>query len=272
MRRTLCLFLGLALLLATRASAQDLVPSAQGDFDDYVLALSWQPGFCQSVHDGRKAQFMFEHVEPLECANQPELEDRAEYLTVHGLWPSLPHSLEYRVSESEWRNVGCAAVGVEYPYVNSGIKCAAPPLDLGEDTLGLLAADMPGANGQSCLERYEYAKHGICFGFDPDVYFRTAVRLNREIKASFMGRVLRERYGEEISRPVLMYALGGLLGHQTLRRVRLICQESEDGAYLKEIQIPLRRDAINRPLGPDSLGKALEPGNCGVFILDARGY
>lgn len=46
---------------------------------------------------------------------------------------------------------------------------------------------MPGSGGNSCLERYEYAKHGVCFGFDPDNYFGTMVRLNGEIKQSHLG-------------------------------------------------------------------------------------
>lgn len=45
---------------------------------------------------------------------------------------------------------------------------------------------MPGA-GNSCLERYEYAKHGACFGFDPNAYFGTMIRLDKAIKTAHWG-------------------------------------------------------------------------------------
>ncbi len=55
-------------------------------------------------------------------------------------------------------------------------------------------ADVP------ALERYEYAKHGACFGFDPDAYFGTMVRLNQEIKESEAGKFLADNYGNTVSR------------------------------------------------------------------------
>jgi ribonuclease T2 len=61
----------LALILsATLAGAQD---KAAGNFDHYVLALSWTPGWCASEGDARRAP---------ECAI-----GRARAFSLHGLWP-----------------------------------------------------------------------------------------------------------------------------------------------------------------------------------------
>ncbi|MDI6468877.1 ribonuclease I, partial [Cronobacter malonaticus] len=38
-------------MAATTVSAQPLEAKQYGDFDRYVLALSWQTGFCQSMHE-----------------------------------------------------------------------------------------------------------------------------------------------------------------------------------------------------------------------------
>ncbi|HGY8711264.1 TPA: ribonuclease I, partial [Escherichia coli] len=43
--------LAVSLLPFSSANALALQAKQYGDFDRYVLALSWQTGFCQSQHD-----------------------------------------------------------------------------------------------------------------------------------------------------------------------------------------------------------------------------
>ncbi|MDH8474216.1 hypothetical protein QIG74_27135, partial [Klebsiella pneumoniae] len=45
--------LGLAMagMAAGSASAQDKRQNAPGEFDFYVLSLSWSPSFCQAAHE-----------------------------------------------------------------------------------------------------------------------------------------------------------------------------------------------------------------------------
>lgn len=64
----------LALILATLlAPGAALSRDVAGQFDYYILALSWQPGWCSSTGDGRAA---------------PECRDgTGRGFTVHGLWP-----------------------------------------------------------------------------------------------------------------------------------------------------------------------------------------
>ncbi len=57
-------------------SAQDHRQNAPGEFDFYVLALSWSPSFCEAASergDGRRAQ--------VQCGGRPYS------FVVHGLWP-----------------------------------------------------------------------------------------------------------------------------------------------------------------------------------------
>jgi ribonuclease I len=72
-----------------------------GDFDRYVLALSWQTGFCQSMVERNRN-------EPDECRLQKESDNKTDFLTVHGLWPGLPKSIAARVDERRWMRFGCA--------------------------------------------------------------------------------------------------------------------------------------------------------------------
>ena len=63
-----------ALLLAGGASAQDRRQNQPGQFDFYVLALSWSPSFCEaSAEKGRTPKE--------QCGGRPFS------FVVHGLWP-----------------------------------------------------------------------------------------------------------------------------------------------------------------------------------------
>ena len=66
-----------AMLWTAAAPAAPLSATQYGDFDRYVLALSWQTGFCQSQHDRRQR-------EPDECRLQKESDNKDDFLTVHG--------------------------------------------------------------------------------------------------------------------------------------------------------------------------------------------
>ena len=64
-------------VLAGPASAQDRRQNAPGQFDFYVLSLSWSPSFCEAARErgntGRSQQ--------VQCGGRPFS------FVVHGLWP-----------------------------------------------------------------------------------------------------------------------------------------------------------------------------------------
>ena len=233
--------LAVSLLPFSSANAVALQAKQYGDFDRYVLALSWQTGFCQSQHDRNRN-------ERDECRLQTETTNKADFLTVHGLWPGLPKSV-----------------------ARASRMCSSPETGLSLETAAKLSEVMPGAGGRSCLERYEYAKHGACFGFDPDAYFGTMVRLNQEIKESEAGKFLADNYGKTVSRRDFDAAFAKSWGKENVKAVKLTCQGNP--AYLTEIQISIKADAINAPLSANSFLPQPHPGNCGkTFVIDKAGY
>ena len=130
---------------------------------------------------------------------------------------------------------------------------------------------MPGSGGKTCLERYEYAKHGVCFGFDPDDYFGTMVRLNSEIKQSALGQFLADNYGKTVPRVSFDNAVASAFGKNNVKAIKLTCNGNP--AYLTEMQIAIKAASINAPLSSDSLLPQPHPGNCGKqFVLDKIGY
>ena len=62
----------LGAVAATGAHAQDARQNAKGEFDFYVLALSWSPSFCESAGERAPRQ---------QCGARPYS------FVVHGLWP-----------------------------------------------------------------------------------------------------------------------------------------------------------------------------------------
>jgi ribonuclease T2 len=66
--------------LAGTASAQDRRQNASGEFDFYVLSLSWSPSFCEQASEhgsGGRSQ--------VQCGGRPFS------FVVHGLWPQYEH-------------------------------------------------------------------------------------------------------------------------------------------------------------------------------------
>jgi ribonuclease I len=259
-------FLAVTTLPAVAGDSMPLQAAKYADFDSYVLALSWQTGFCQSMQERNRN-------EPDECRLQKEVQDKTNYLTVHGLWPSLPKSIAARgVDNRRWMRYGCATRPVpNLPDVRASQKCSAAQTGLSLEMANKLNNVMPGSGGQSCLERYEYAKHGVCFGFDPDAYFGTMVRMNGEIKQSALGTFLAQNYGKTVSRDAFNAAIAKSYGKDGVQAFKLTCNGNP--AYLTEMQIAIKATAINAPLSEGSLLPQPHPGNCGQqFVIDKVGY
>ena len=69
-------FIATALFVASAASAQDRRQNEAGQFDFYVLALSWSPSFCEASSERGRGR-----VPSQQCGERPYS------FVVHGLWP-----------------------------------------------------------------------------------------------------------------------------------------------------------------------------------------
>lgn len=236
------------------------------DFSHYTLALSWQTGFCQSQYDRYKKESNI-------CKKQQYSTDKRSYITVHGLWPSLPGSISaWGVDETRWIRYGCSARPLpDMPQVNAANKCNAPVTGISLEVASKLADVMPAAGGDSCLERYEYAKHGACFGFNSNDYFDTMVRLSNEVKQQTLGHFIQQHYGQVITREAFNDAVKESWGEEAVKAIKLNCYGNP--SYLTDIHIAVRADKINLPLHHASFASQQDEGNCGnTFRLDALGY
>ena len=69
-----------ALAMPGTASAQDRRQNAPGEFDFYVLSLSWSPSFCEEASERGN-----------EGRSQAQCGGRPFSFVVHGLWPQYEH-------------------------------------------------------------------------------------------------------------------------------------------------------------------------------------
>src|SRR5262249_51744763 len=124
------------------ASAQDRRQNAPGEFDYYVLSLSWSPSYCEEAEErgntGRSQQ--------IQCGGRPFS------FVVHGLWAQYGRGYH------------------EY--------CRRPPPRLDRDIMSSMLDLMPAPG----LVYNEWDKHGPCSGLSQRAYFETIRKARAAVK------------------------------------------------------------------------------------------
>ena len=132
----------LALAASGAADAQDRRQNASGEFDFYVLSLSWSPSYCEAAHErgglGKSQQ--------IQCGGRPYS------FVVHGLWPQYDRG---------------APNYCQQPSPRLDRRIVSSMLDL-----------MPAPG----LIFNEWDKHGTCSGLQPRAYFETIRKARAAIK------------------------------------------------------------------------------------------
>lgn len=210
----------------------------EGCADEYVLAISWQPGFCQTKQS-----------KP-ECISQrPERYD-ATNLTLHGLWPD-------RISY-------CGVSSEDKGDDKEGEWDDLDPLSLDEQTTSELEILMPGV--QSYLHRHEWIKHGTCDGRNEDTYYDISLDLLKQVNDSEVQELFAENIGQRITRSQIEAAFERSFGEGAGKSVKIVCKDS----LVTELQIKMRR-----PLVGDKLADILLPtrgGSCNSMVVDPVGF
>jgi ribonuclease T2 len=218
-----------------------------GEGRAYVLAVSWQPAFCESKPDKQ------------ECAAETPQGFDATHFTLHGLWPQ-PGS-----------NVYCDVASNLKMDDKNGDWDQLPAPKLSDATREKLAQVMPGT--QSKLERHEWIKHGTCFNADSaDEYFSKAIALIDQVNQSKVQGLFASHIGAEIDGRAIRAAFDESFGDGAGERVRLACQRHRGRNLIVEITIGLKGKIGDEP----SLGELIaasaptDPG-CPGGIVDVVG-
>jgi ribonuclease T2 len=131
-----------ALIAASPASARDPRQNAPGEFDFYVLSLSWSPSYCQ----GREESGGGGRSQQIQCGGRPFS------FVVHGLWPQYERG---------------------YPEY-----CQHPSPRLARSIMRSMLDLMPAPG----LIYNEWDKHGTCSGLGERAYFETIRKARAVVK------------------------------------------------------------------------------------------
>ena len=210
-------------LVPTTAHAQERT--------QYVLAINWQPAFCETRPDRP------------ECETQTGERFDASHFALHGLWPQ-PRSRDY---------CGVDADTVRLDEQGDWNRLPAPELSaaLADD----LTIAMPGT--QSGLDRHEWIKHGTCYEGVAEEYFADSLAMLDAINSSEVAALFAGATGTEITQDAVRDAFDSAFGAGAGERVRLACVEDGDRRLVSELTIGLTGDID----GPESFSDR---------ILDAR--
>ena len=213
----------------------------------FVLALSWQPGFCET------------HPMKSECANETSDDFEATHFTLHGLWPQ-PRRREY-----------CHVPANLIEADERGDWRALPSVKLNKDTREHLAIVMPGT--RSFLERHEWIRHGTCYGSDAETYFQHALSLVDAINSSPVQSFFASNIGREISIRTIKDLFNAAFEAGAGDRIRLACKREGSRQLITEITIGLG----THPDGTTPLSDLIktarptDPG-CPSGIIDPVGF
>jgi ribonuclease T2 len=192
--------------------------SSETEATDLLLALSWQPAFCEKKTSTTECK-------QLNAGFLPIAETQ---LSLHGLWPQpngnfycgVPDAVKKLDKENRWDQL------------------PAPELDT--DTADRLAVAMPGT--ASFLERHEWVKHGTCFfgQGNGDDYFDDSLRVLAAINESHVGRFLAENVGTELKTSDIRKAFDLAFGTGAGERVQVKCIDDQGRVLVQELTISLK--------------------------------
>ncbi|MCV6636827.1 hypothetical protein [Candidatus Albibeggiatoa sp. nov. NOAA] len=190
-----------------------------GEFDHYVLALSWLPAFCE-LH-GRKP----------ECRKQTAKDYSASHFSLHGLWPSRKQRQGYGY---------CDMDSYTFKQYKSMAWCKMPKLDLSKTTRNELKQSMP-ASVQGCLQRHEWYKHGTCTTMSADQYYKRSNDLLDMVNQSQFAKLVSQNVGKYVQRKDLLNAFSQEFGKNNRNYLTLHCKKVGNTSLLSEIRLYLAK-------------------------------
>ncbi len=231
---------------ALNATAPREQPKALYRGTQYILAVNWQPAFCEL------------NTRVRECRDQRPNSFEATNFALHGLWPQ-PRGNEY-----------CDVSDRDRIASETGRWRDLPPLDLTIAQRRELEEVMPGSI--SGLDRHEWVKHGSCYDGDQREYYADSLDLMLALNSSEVTELFASNIGRRVTLVDIRAAFDRAFGRGAGERVAIQCEQDGNRVLITELRIALTGDII----GPDdfsSLILAADPqqSSCRSGLVDAVG-
>ncbi len=214
---------------------------------DYLLALSWQPAFCE------------QRPNKPECRSQRDGRFDTHNFSLHGLWPQprnntycgVPSSLVALDKSGRWRDL--------------------PKLDLTDALRKELVSKMPGY--RSALHRHEWYKHGTCMaGASAQRYFEISLTLLDDLNRSAFVRFVNEHVGKRVAFRELEAAFVRAFGKVVSGKMIVDCYRDDGRRIVQDLKLSIRADLLQEVNLKTGLASGDEVGrSCPGGIIDPVG-
>lgn len=203
---------------------RQLLGSSRAANSDYILALNWQPSFCET-----------KPALP-ECRSQTSQSFEASHLVLHGLW----------LKNSDYCNVSPKIAALD----RQGKWSQLPPINLSRKTRSALALKMPGV--ASSLHLHEWYKHGRCYSNSPEEYYQESLALLDRVNNSAVRDLFARNIGKFVSAGQIRDRFDKAFDRGAGSKVQVRCQRDIDGDrndMVVELQINLKGNIqVNTPI------------------------
>ena len=227
-----------------------VTPPPGDESEENLLALSWQPAFCETKPGKKECRQLNDGLLPV----------TETQLSIHGLWPQ-PRG-----------NVYCGVPRALVDLDKAGRWSELPELPLDMETRESLDVAMPGT--ASFLQRHEWIKHGTCYLGEggADEYFDDTLLVTEAINNSPVGAFLSDHVGAEVSTQDIRARFDEAFGQGSGDRVQFHCAGDGGRVLIQEIKINLR-GLIRPETPPGDLLLAADPVaiGCPRGVIDPAG-
>ncbi|NEP15087.1 MAG: ribonuclease T2 [Symploca sp. SIO2C1] len=217
---------------------------------DYLLALSWQPSFCET------------RPSKVECQSQTAERFDATNLVLHGLWPQPRNNIYCNVSQD--------IISLDKDRQWSEL----PPINLSEETSNALVIKMPGF--ASDLHLHEWYKHGTCYSDSPEEYYQESIALLDQVNNSLVRDLFASNIGDFLSSNEIRNQFDEAFSDGAGSKVQVKCKRDIDedrDNMVVELWVNLKGN-----IEPDTLieslleaGKSVRAG-CPLGEIDPAGF
>lgn len=214
----------------------------------FLLAISWQPAFCESTAGQGKR----------ECDTATPTRFDASHFTLHGLWPQPRTNVYCKVPTRD------RASDAKHDWD------ALPEPVLSAGTHAKLDTVMPGT--VSNLQRHEWTKHGTCFGTGPEAYFRTALALMEQVNTSKLQELVAENIGKTVAASDMKTAFEQTFGPGSAAAISIECDKDADRTLISGISINLQGTLNDTTSLQEALDTSARPkSRCSQAVVDPVG-
>ncbi len=227
-------------LAGVNPSPKKVKPKKRKKQPEYLLALTWQPSFCET------------HSRKKECRTQTRNRYDATHWSLHGLWPQ-PRNNAY-----------CGVSHMDKGIDRNKKWHLLEPLKLSQKTATELAFVMPAV--ASNLQRHEWIKHGTCYGSDAEDYYSDAISLTNQINNSIVGKLFNRGVGKRVSLKQVRQHFDKAFGKGAGSKVDMRCDKK---GRVSELWINLKGEVEDDTKITSLLKNAIRAGSkCQIGLID----